>query len=130
MNKNPLHEITQKIAGHIRRPMSIDEIKTELETSEYSAELIMQHSLLFIDSMATKLGDAAHVHAMMMRKEIAWDHAKLRHLLGDDDLYDMVLRCEGWFSTFSEGRKMQLECQRVLSNHSNCSQKATCEKID
>lgn len=63
--------------------------------------------------------DSVAVHAMMLRGDIAWDAAKLRHLLGDEDLLDMLLRCEGWFATLPEGRKMQLECQRVISlaNH-------------
>ena len=30
---------------------------------------------------------------------------------------EMLKRCELWLSTAPEGRKMQLECQRVLSQH-------------
>jgi hypothetical protein len=33
------------------------------------------------------------------------------------DMEDMLIRCEGWFSTIAEGRKMQLECQRVIALH-------------
>ena len=30
---------------------------------------------------------------------------------------DMLKRCEMWLSTIPEGRKMQLECQRVLNHN-------------
>ena len=31
------------------------------------------------------------------------------------EMMEMIQRCEMWLSTIPEGRKMQLECQRVLS---------------
>jgi hypothetical protein len=68
-----------------------------------------------LEEIKFAMQDSARTHIMMLRGEIAWDAAKLRHLLGDDDLLDMLIRCEGWFSTLPEGRKMQLECQRVIS---------------
>lgn len=51
VNRNPLREITRKLAGHIRQPMSAHEIAAELESCEYSAELIMQHLLRLVDRM-------------------------------------------------------------------------------
>jgi hypothetical protein len=33
------------------------------------------------------------------------------------DLLGMLIRCEIWFSTLPEGRKMQLECQRIITLH-------------
>ena len=45
MSQNPLTQITQKLAGHIRQPMGAHKIAKELEAGEYSAELIMQHLL-------------------------------------------------------------------------------------
>ena len=117
MNKNPLREITREICGHIRQPMDVREIAKELASGEYSAEFIMQHLLLYVDLIANKLQDPSQVHSMMLMGEIAWDPPRIRHLLGDDDLIDMLIRCEGWFSTLPEGRKMQLECQRVIALH-------------
>jgi hypothetical protein len=70
-----------------------------------------------LEGVKAALQDPAQVHAMMLRKEIAWEPAKIRHLLGGDDLKDMLIRCEGWFSTLTEGRRMQLECQRVIALH-------------
>lgn len=63
------------------------------------------------------LQDPARVHINMLRGTIAWTPEHLRHLLGDEDLLDMLYRCEAWFSTVPEGRKMQLECQRLISLH-------------
>jgi len=54
MNQNPLREITQKIAGHIRRPMAAHEIAKQLTDGDYSAELIMQHLLRYVDFMADR----------------------------------------------------------------------------
>ena len=41
---------------------------------------------------------------------IAWEY---RNALA------MLERCELWLSTMPEGRKMQLECQRVISRHND-----------
>jgi len=80
---------------------------------------IFERDIEYVEKNKLKraLLDPAKTHAMMLRGEIAWEPAKIRHLLGDDDLMDMLLRCEGWFSTLPEGRKMQLECQRVITLH-------------
>lgn len=70
MNQNPLAEITQKIAGHIRAPMHAHEIAKELESGEYSSELVMQHLLLFVDLIAIRLQDPHAVRIMILRGEI------------------------------------------------------------
>jgi hypothetical protein len=83
----------------------------------WSRERIFAHDIEYVSKAA--LQDPARTHAMMLRGEIAWESEKIRHLLGDGDLLDMLYRCEAWFSTLPEGRKMQLECQRVISLHND-----------
>jgi hypothetical protein len=42
-----LQQCSQKIAGHIKKPMSIDDIIDQINSNEYNAELMLQHLLLF-----------------------------------------------------------------------------------
>lgn len=41
-----IEKTIQSIAGHIREPYTLEEICEILEGSEYSAELMLQHTLL------------------------------------------------------------------------------------
>lgn len=91
-------------------------IHGELVPAKFAREL-EQKTAQILDA----LKDSERVHAMMLRGEIAWDAAKIRHLLGNEDLLNMLYRCEAWFSTLPEGRIMQLECQRIITLHNEKS---------
>lgn len=45
--KTPLQILAETIAGHIRAPMTIDEIVAQINGAEYSAELMLQHLILW-----------------------------------------------------------------------------------
>jgi hypothetical protein len=87
-------------------------IQGEIVSAKFAREIERENA-----EILDAISDPVRVHAMMMRRQIAWNPIMLRHLLGDNDLLDMLIRCEGWFATLPEGRKMQLECQRVISAH-------------
>lgn len=40
--------IVQKISGHIKNPMTLEEVIIELKNEEYSPELLLQHVLLIL----------------------------------------------------------------------------------
>ena len=94
---------------------TISEIMDDIKETSRQLEI----TTVELDRLKSALKDPVATHAMMLRGEIAWDAAKIRHLLGDGDLLDMLYRCEAWFSTLPEGRKMQLECQRILSSEND-----------
>ena len=52
MNTTPrttaLGKVTLKVAGHIEKPYSAEELAAMIESGDYSAELVMQHLLLLI----------------------------------------------------------------------------------
>ena len=48
LNCDALGEVTRKVAGHIEKPYSAEEIAAMIESGDYSAELVMQHLLLLI----------------------------------------------------------------------------------
>ena len=43
-----LGEVARKVAGHIEKPYSAEELAAMIESGDYSAELVMQHLLLLI----------------------------------------------------------------------------------
>jgi hypothetical protein len=90
----------------------------------WSRDKIFANDIEYVEksTLENVLQDPARTHVMMLRGEIAWKPENIRHLLGDNDLLDMLLRCEGWFSTLPEGRKMQLECQRIITLHNKTAQ--------
>lgn len=57
--KTPLQQAAEKIAGHIRKPMTADEIAETLKNGEYSAELVLQHLLLLVTNATVDLPDTA-----------------------------------------------------------------------
>ena len=50
-----IEAITQKVSGHIKKPMTADEIAEYLESFDYSAELALQHLLLLFAKAQSQL---------------------------------------------------------------------------
>lgn len=45
---NRLIHVALSKAGHIEKPYSLDEILDKIESDDYSAELMLQHLLLYL----------------------------------------------------------------------------------
>lgn len=65
-----LQSCAKRIAGHIQKPMDIHAIIAEIDSDEYSAELMMQHLILWAAKMERHLKDPHCVRAMSLLGEI------------------------------------------------------------
>ena len=61
---------SQRVAGHIRKPMDIYAIVSEIDSDEYNAELMLQHLLLWAAQTERHLKDPHCVRAMALMGEI------------------------------------------------------------
>ena len=50
-----IESITQKVSGHIKKPMTADEIAEYLDSFDYSAELALQHLILLFAKAQSQL---------------------------------------------------------------------------
>lgn len=48
MKNKKFNTLVDSMAGHIKKPYTLDEMIDILESGEYNAEMILQHLLLFV----------------------------------------------------------------------------------
>lgn len=65
-----LQKCAERVAGHIAKPLDLYAIVAEIESDEYSAELMLQHLLLWAEKTERHLKDPHCVRAMALRGEI------------------------------------------------------------
>jgi hypothetical protein len=61
---------SQRVAGHIQKPMDIHAIVSEIDSDEYNAELMLQHLLLWAAKTECHLKNPHCVRAMALLGEI------------------------------------------------------------
>jgi hypothetical protein len=70
-----LQRCAERVAGHIAKPLDIYAIVSEIESNEYSAELMLQHLLLWAAKTERHLKDPHCVRAMELHGEIILPNA-------------------------------------------------------
>jgi len=66
-----IHELTKTVAGHIEKPLTLQELCDTIERNEYSAEMMLQHALILL-SESIKAEQSA-IDSLRKEWQSQWD---------------------------------------------------------